>query len=428
MIRRASNRVPWMTPLAAALVVAGHLAFAQEPAPEGRAAVEGDRAAAAHRVRGVLAWRRAVWTSRAADYERAASELKAAVDGSSAERNFDNYFMLGYSLARLRRTAEAHRAIQEADARKRQPEPGTPTDAMLKLVEAIQQTAEGPAWHPQPLTGSSLRLLDDYVVRIATYKSSSPFAAELRYAGRLERGMRQFAEGLRDPAARDLTQAAESARAEGRPVSLELGRLLVEVHTSLAESPKAREAAERLLRADPGEPTHYSVLGRLTAAGDAEAARRWQERALSFAPNFGEGHAKLAYLAWKRDDTDTMRRHLEAFHSLLRDRWEADPGSRTPQAAANLHAGWGLYWQLRGDLAANAGDAPRAREAWLRAKSAYLESYHSYPGCEKALTRLEKVLRQLREPEAEIEVYTQRLEQLKRKAPGSPEPVGDTFC
>jgi hypothetical protein len=374
---------------------------------------------------GVVAWRRAVWTSDEAAYRRAATELQRVRD-EQGDVDFTALFLLGHAYSRLHRKADADLAWGAASKL------ASTTDRVfpgLLLAQALYMTVERPGFIAQPATHDSREMLSRFLVEMARYDRSQPFAEELQYLGLLERGMRSYALAEFDASFVDLERAADLARAAGRTPSPELVQVLVQARKDVQEFGVAAEVAEATLRRYPGEPVNYYVRAIVAAeAKRYDESRRWHERALQLKPDYAEPHAKLAFLAAEAHDLDGMRRHLEIFESLVRAEWTAAPATRTGQAAANLAAGWGAHWRAQGDQRAEAGDLAAARAFWARARDAYLQAYTEEAGCIRAIVSLVQVLALLDAPAEDVDRWTRRAEELREEKPGGPKGYRDTFC
>ncbi|MCE9637112.1 MAG: hypothetical protein K8T90_15515 [Planctomycetes bacterium] len=375
-----------------------------------------------HKIRGVLAWRRAVWTSDPASYLKAVKELEQARALGPAAPDLATLFLLGMSYARSGSPAKAEEPLRAA----REAFPAFPGHL---LAEAIRVTGERPGYHKQDGTIPAIEILDAYLVDIARYDAKAPFAAELRYLGYLERGLRMYAIEHHDLAIRDLGQALALTRAEGRTPAAELVRTLSQAHRTVSEFDLAESTIREALGADPGEPSHYLVLGMVAADGNhLDRAREWYARAAARRADYAEPRAKLAYLGWESGDLDTMRRQLEAYEYLTTESWQANPATRSPGLASNLRAGWGTYWLARGERLTESGDLVGAKRMWERARLEFARALQETPGCIRALNSMIQVLSRLQAPQPEIDEYTRRLEQIRQGAPDAPPAYRETFC
>jgi tetratricopeptide (TPR) repeat protein len=417
--------------LAAAAVVAGATisgsilsASAQEP-PRGAPAAGGAAApsvAEGRKIRGVLAWRKAVWTSDGSTFATAARALEECRAAGGGDDDVTLLFLLGHCYTRLGDAKRADDALRRA----RELAPAFPGNW---LGEALRMTADRPGFQESPGTREAIPLLDRYLVEVARYDRQAPFAAELEYLGWLERGLRYFAVDAFDRAIHDLTRAAEIVRAEGRPPATELVRILSECHKKVSELGPAEALIRDALRRDPGEPSHYHVLGMVAADQlQKEASRAWYERALARRLDYGEPRAKLAYLAWEAGDLYAMRCHLEAYEAHWKSRWAVEPQTRSANTASNIHAGYGKYWLARGDRLADAGDLDGARRMWANARDRYVQSLSENPGCIGALAGLIQVLPQLGAPDEEVQRWKRKLQEIRESKPGAPASYRDTFC
>lgn len=376
----------------------------------------------AHKVRGVLAWRKGVWTSDPAAYQRAAKELGEARALAPGAPDFTVLLLLGLSHARAGAPDLAEEPLRAA----RQVVPDFPGHL---LGEALRVTGPKPGYTLQDGTATAVDLLDRFLVDLARYDAKAPFAAELRYLGHLERGIRLYALEQHDRAIRDLEVARDSVRAGSRPAAAELVRTLSEAHKSVTQFDLAESFIGEALRRDPGEPSHYYVLGLVSADAHKEGeARRWYQQAIAHRPDYAEPRAKLAYLAWEDGDLDSMRRHLEAYDYHVSNRWRDQPSTRTAGAAANLRSGWGTYWMARGERLVDVGDADGARRMWERARDEFLRAIGENPTCIRSLNGLVQVLSLLRAAPAEIDVHKKKLDEIREERPDGPKSYRDTFC
>lgn len=418
-----SMRASIVRGLLAAAVAAGAASFAaaQEPAPVGRSSEP--MSADAHRTRGILAWQRAVWTSDAASYRRAAEEMDAARRLAPGTADVTTTFVLGSAWARAGEPAEAAAAVNEGRAL-------APTFVGHLLTEAVAQTGSGPGWKLQDGTRAAISTLDRYLVALATYPAKAPFATELRYLGLLERGMRLAALDEHDRALRDLEAALALARGAGRTPSAELIRMIAQCHKSLSQFELAENFLAEALHRDPGGWQHHHMLALVAAdANRRDEAALWNRRAIARKIDAVPPRSKLAYLAWEAGDLDAMRRQLEAITHLQQftpDRTK--PGGPDAGAAANVRSGWGTYWLTRGERASESGDAEGAALHWRRARAEFEAALESEPGCIRAIVRLVEVLTRLQAPGAEVEAYRKRLEDMRAKKPDAPSGYSDTFC
>lgn len=412
---------------AAAAAVAANATAQQEPGPSpapppaaggGRPAVSG---AEAHRLRGALAWRRAVWTGDREQYSFAARELEQALRLSEV-RDFSTLFLLACSRAWRGDVAGATEPAREARALA----PDFPGHLLLDAVRAAPEP-RGPDWKARFRT--AVGGLEAYEIALAKYDRGAAFAAELEYLGHLEHGVRLYWLDLFDRAILQFERAAQIARAQGRSPSPELLRRLSQCHKSVQQF----EISERMIRdsleRDPGEPSHYQVLGQLAADRERrDEARGWYQRALARKLDYADPRAKLAYLA--RDDGDlySLRVHLEAYRAIHEARWEHGGEPRDPGVEANIHSGFGHYWFARAEKLADEGRLDAARPCYLAAKKEFEAAIAKEPGCIAALNGLVRVLYELGFPADESLPYQRRIEDMRNEEPGAPEPYGDTFC
>ena len=408
----------------AGALVASPYASAQNAPPR---AAPGQRPPAApasldeNRVLGVLAWRSAVWSSDPAMYARAAQKFKAILDlGGAPDSTI--LFLLGHSLARGGFVASSEAHMKEAGRL-------APDFPGHILSIAVQISSEQAAYVKQPRTAEAVALLDRYLTEIARYDRKAPFAAELRYLGHLERGLRLYALNQDDAAIRDFDEAAAIARIEGHEPSLELVRVLLQAHKNVLQFTAAAKIVEDSIRRDPGEVSHYYLLGLIDAENRKLAeAKVVQHQALDRKPNYAESHAKLAYIAWLDHDLDAMRRHIESFEAYWVSRWKSDAGETQLGTQANILSAYGAYWQARGDRLSEGDDREGARRMWNRARECYLGAVAKSRDCLRALTNLVEVLTLLEAPAAEIEEWNQKAETIREMRHKGVEPYHDTFC
>jgi len=384
----------------------------------------------AHRIRGALAWRRAVWTGDRDAYAYAARELEQALRQTTAadhggRRDFSTVFLLACSRAWRGDVPGAASLAQEA----RTLAPSFPGHLLLDAVLASPEP-RGTDWKAQ--FTEAVEQLDRYQVALATYDRGAPFARELEYLGHHEKGVRLFWLDLHDRALVSFDGAMQIVRAEGRTPSAELVRRSSQCHKSLQQF----DVAERMIRAslerDPGEPSHYQVLGQLAADRERrEEARAWYQRALDRKLDYTEPRAKLAFLAMESGESGhlyAMRVHLEAYRAIYEAKWESGAAARDPAVEANIHSAFGHYWWGRAAELADAGRLEEARPFHLLARRELEAALLREPGCRRALSTLIQVLYQLGAPPEESQPYQKRLDDMHRKEPGSPTPHTDTFC
>lgn len=375
----------------------------------------------AHKVRGVLAWRKGVWTSDRAAYARAVKELEAVRGLDPADADVTVLFLLGHSYTRLGDAVKAEAPLDRA----RRIAPDFPGHW---LGEALRLTADKPSFTKHERTVESIGLLDRYLVEIARYDRTAPFAAELEYLGWLERGLRQFAMEAVDRGLADLGRAWQIVAAQDRRPSIELVRTLAECHSRVQQIGESEKLLEDALHADPGEPSHYHMLGRTAAEQrKSDLARTWYRRAVARRADYVEPRVKLAYLSWEAGDLYDMRCQLEAYEAAWKDRW-AQGEARSPNVEANLESGWGTYWQRRGDLRIEAGDVEGGHAAYREAKARFIRAQAQNPGCVRALSELVKVLTLLQAPQDEIQGWLKKLQQIRETKPDASEVYRDTFC
>ncbi len=402
------HRVTWLA-VAALLVSAmarGGLAQDQPTQPRSEADV--------HRIRGTLAWRRAVWRVERSAFSRVVTELERSRRASQGPTDFTTLYLLGFAYTRLGRTDEAAPVLADARALL----PGFPG---FFVIEALQLTREGK--HED-----ALARMEEYVKALAEYGPDRPLAAELEFLGYLVRGTTQVRRNKYEPAKRDLQRALAICTANDRLPAPELVAVLAQVHQWLDEHAGADELIRTVLHRDPGEPSHYYNLAQIHVSQQRTSdARRWFEAALLRRPDFAEAHAKLAYLDDTARQAVAMGRHLEAYAWIAEAtaRGGSEPVEETTQA--DIAAGFGMWWKAVGTHREEQGDEPGALLAYENAKREFLEALSRKPNCFQAISFMIQLLSRTGEPDEVIDRYKEELRQYER-VPATKEPFRATFC
>ena len=374
-----------------------------------------------HLVRGVVAWRRAVWRTNRESFQIVIDELEKARAATAGTADFTTLYLLGFSYLRLGRVAEADPAL--ADARKLAPSfPG------LILTDALRMTALPFDTTDAAIAASNdaLSKYEEYFTKLPEYPADGLFAVELKFLGHLFRGRTQARlPGSYDQAVKDLDEAVGIAKAAGEAPAAEVISLLAQMHQGLEQMEEAKKLVASALQREPGEPSHYYNMGLLLAGQHDDAgAKAWYEAAATRKPDFYEAHLKLAYLATKTSDVAALRSRLEAAAAIL----EARERAGTPMdksARADIESGYGTYWMIVAEKRSDSGDDPSADEANRKARVHFLEALKYEKGCVGALNRLIQVAVRLHVPDEELAEYKRRLEEINRRG-------GDahrsTFC
>jgi tetratricopeptide (TPR) repeat protein len=384
-----------------------------------------------HRVRGALAWQRAVWRTPSGhdEFARVVDELERyRADPAGRKDDFTSLFLLGYSYLRLGNVAMAAPALKDAKSL-------SPKFPGLLLTDALMLTAEMPADPDAAVerAKAALEKYDEYLDRLSTYPKDETFARELRFLGYLFRGRTNVRlVGHMDQAVDDLNQALAVAKEAGEPPAAEVISLLAQTHQNLEQFDAAIKLVREALSRDPAEANHYYNLGLLlNAQHDEAAAQPMFEAALRRRPEFPEAHLKLAYIAWKRVEPVSMRAHLEAADAM----YEARSKAGSPSDAgvqADIQAGYGLYWVVVGEKRSDAGDADGATAAYRKAFEHFREAIAKVPGCIQALNVFVQLASRVTlPPEEQKKLDADQLEFKKRLDDlnlHKIEPFHSTFC
>jgi tetratricopeptide (TPR) repeat protein len=401
------------TTLAAALAaaVAGVLsapAPAQDrPPPASRT----ENAREAHRVRGIVAFKRAVWRVGADGYDRAITELEHARDPATGRADFRTLFLLALSHAAAGRAQEGDAARKAAAELK--------GDFLgFRLIEAIELFHKE-EWH------ASGKKLDAIITQAKRLNADPVINAELLFLAYVYRALDLRGRGSDDAALEDLREAVAISERRNDEPSSAAQVLLARSHVELQEYDRAEELLKEVLRREPGNSMSYANLALIYYdQHDLERAQRWYRDAVRRDPRLTEAREKLARIALRLEQLPTARRQLEALETALEALWKARPDLRSPGDAANMHAGFGEFWKLTADARARAGDAEGAQRARTAAERHFRRAHQERPDCVKALSLLIELLNELGAPEAEIEALEKDL--LERLESGK--TYRDTFC
>lgn len=416
---RAATLPAVMTAAAALAVSAGGATAAraqEKPAPTDRAARDG----AVRKFRGVLRWRKAVWTLDAAGFADAAEDLERArtmlADGSS---DFTVVYLLG--LCRIA-AGDAPKATAWLDAARRMA-PDFPGHGYADVLRTSDETTRaGGATREQ--RDEMLKTLDATLASVETYKPDGAFAAELEFLVVVERGTQAFRNGANERAISDFERAAALARSQGREPPSSVLRSIALCHQNLKQAASARKVIEDAIRRDPGEASHYHVLGQLAAdVQDFKASRGHYLRAVERRRDFAPSLEKLAYIAWDAADLRSMLANLDAAQFCYES--GQAPSAVTPaRMDANLRTARAMYWLRRADRAEESGDTPLSLAHCRSAKSELLAALKSEATCSRALTLLVRVHDRLGEADEAAEV-ARKVDELREKLVAV---YIDTFC
>jgi tetratricopeptide (TPR) repeat protein len=403
-----------------ALVLARGTAHGQGAAPAASPA----ETAELHRLRGTIAWRRAVWRAQRDGFQRAVTELERARATAEGRSDFTSLYLLGLSYLRLGRAADAEPVLRDARAM-------SPGFAGFVLTDALQLTATKAASTDQARkeVDAALAKYDEYLAKIAAYPKDGPFAAELLFLGYLFRGRTNARISARyDKAVDDLDRALRVAADNGEQPPAEVVSLLAQMHQHLDQIDVAKKLVLAALERDPAEAVHYYNFGAiLVGAHDEAGARPWLEAALARRPEFPEAHMRLAYIASKTDDPASMRRHLEAAAAIYAARARAGVQADR-QTDADVESGFGQYWMLVAKHRQDAGDEAGTRAAYENAKDHLRQALAKEPGCVGALNVLVQVCALTDAPEAEIDDLKRRLADISKLSDREIDPYHGTFC
>lgn len=389
------------------------------------------------KVRGIMEWRRAVWAMDKDGYRRASQDLYVArqLQEQASRPDHTTNFVLALVIALAGDSAAAISFYAPARAIAA----GFPGNLLLEeVIHAADLRSDDRAGNL-----AAAELLDRYFVALASYERTAPYHAELEFLGYTQRGTRNFRAERFDRAIADFDRAIEIAKANKRAVAPELTRMLALCHQRVTQGEDAERLIHEALRRDPGEPSHYHVIGQLKADGKHfDQAAVWYERAARRKPDYPEPHVKLAYLAGESATPDVwrLRSSLERYQILMevelgRDLSVPPPaGAVVPErersARINILSGNGVYWWARAERAADAGDLATAKKCWGRAVDSFRRTLEIEPNCVRAINATIQLLHLLQAPDAdrEVEKLKQHLKDLNDMKPGLGRPYGDTFC
>lgn len=403
--------------VALALGVSGTTALSQpQPKPD-QAAAQPDP----HFVRGVVAWRRAVWRTNRESFQVVVDELEKARAAAPGTSDFTTLYLLGFAYLRLGRVAEADPALE--DARKLAPNfPGLILTDALRLTAVSFDTSDAAI----QAAHEALAKYETYFAKLPEYPADGLFAVELKFLGHLFRGRTQARlPGSFDQAVKDLDEAIAIAKEAGEAPAAEVVSLLAQMHQGLEQMEEAKKLVASALQREPGEPSHYYNMGLLLAGQHDDAgAKAWYEAAVTRRPDFYEAHLKLAYIATKSNDVALLRSRVEAAAAILEARERAGTAIDTA-ARADIESGYGTYWMIVAEKRSDAGDDAGAAEAYRKARDRFLEALKYEKGCVGALNRLIQVAVRLQVPDDELADYKRRLEEVNRRGG---EAHRSTFC
>lgn len=398
-------------------------AAAQERTPAAAEPGGTEKSGAIRKFRGVLRWRRAVWAVDSAGFSAAAEEFEGARNQlARGSEDFTLVYLLG--LCRVS-VGDSARGIPWLDAAKRMsPDfPGNVYADSLRIADEASR-AGGPTEQQRE---AMLATLGTFLDRVAVYGKDGVFAAELEFLGLIERGTQLHRSGQHDRAVADFERAIALTRAQGREPAALVVRSLALCHQRLNQVPRARELIEASLRRDPGQPSHYHVLGQLTAdLQDLAASRTLYAQAVARKPDYAQPLEKLAYLAWDVRDLHDMLRSLDAAEVSYRAEWQAAPADRLTMARteSNLRTARAMYWIRRAERAQEADDPAAARTHHLAAKAELSAALSAEPQCVRAIALIVRVLFSLGETEASDD-WKRRMERMRESKETG---YGDTFC
>jgi len=409
---------------AAALAVLGLLVARGTSRAQDPAAAAAADAVELHRLRGTIAWQRAVWRAQREGFQRAVTELERARSGAASRSDFTSLFLLGLSYLRLGRAADAEPVLRDARAM-------SPSFPGFVLTDALQLTAVKAESSDQAKSqaDAALAKYDEYLAKIEAYPKDGAFAAELLFLGYLFRGQTNARMSPRyDHAVEDLDRALAVAVDHGEPPPAEVMSLLAQMHQHLNQIDAAKKLVIEALARDPGEAVHYYNYGVILMGSHEEAAaRQWLEGAIARRPDFPEARLKLAYVSLKTDDPSGMRRQLESAAVT----YEARARAGTPtdkQVEADLESGFGQYWMLVAKHRQDDGDEPGTLRAHQLAMAHLRTALARVPGCVGALSLLIQLCALTDAPDAEIEDLKRRLADLSKMSEREIDPYHSTFC
>ncbi len=377
-----------------------------------------------HRIRGWVAWRRAVWRVQRDGFQRVVTELERSREAAAGRADVTTLFLLGVSYLRLGRLAEADTVLRDARALAPEFAGFLLTDAMRLAASTAETAAAG-----RTQAEAAVAKYGEYFEKLDGYPKDGSFAAELRFLGLLYRGRTNSRlPGHMDRAVLDLNDAMRIAKENGETSAAEIVSMLAQAHQSLNQVEDAKRLVREAIARDPAESAHYFNLGIILAgAQDDSGARPWFEAAVARRPDFAEAHLKLAYLDSKLNDAASMRPHLEAAAAILESRARGGSASDA-RAQSDRESGFGTYWMLVGRSRGEAGDERGALAAYSQARSHLREALAKEPGCVKALNLLIQIGSLSNAPESELEDLKRRLQETQEPGDREIDPYRSTFC
>lgn len=433
-LRRRSARFA----LAASIAVAAFgAALSKAPAARAQEKTQPVAPGEVQKVRGIMEWRRAVWAMDKDGYTRASQDLFVArqLQEHAQRPDHTTNFVLALAIALRGDSAAALGFYETAHAAA----PAFPGNLLVEeVIHAADLRSDDRAGNL-----AAAEILDRYFVALASYERTAPYHAELEFLGYTQRGTRNFRAERFDKAITDFDRAVEIAKANKRTVAPELTRMLALCHQRVTQGEEAERLIHEALRSDPGEPSHYHVIGQLKADGKFfDQAAVWYERAARRKPDYPEPHVKLAYLAGESATPDVwrLRSSLERYQILMevelgRDLSVPPPAGaviadRERSARINILSGNGVYWKARAERAADIGDLATAKRCWGRSVESFRRVLEIEPNCVRAINATIQLLHLLQAPDADIEVekLKHHLKDLNDMKPGEGRPYGDTFC
>jgi tetratricopeptide (TPR) repeat protein len=377
-----------------------------------------------HRIRGWVAWRRAVWRVQRDGFQRVVTELERSREAAAGRADVTTLYLLGVSYLRLGRLSEAETVLRDARAQAPDFAGFLLTDAMRLAASTAETAASGRAQ-----AEAALVKYDEYLEKLDGYPKDGSFAAELRFLGHLYRGRTHSRlAGHLDRAVLDLNRAMQISNDNREEPAAEIVSLLAQVHQSLNQVDEAVRLLRDAVARDPAESAHYFNLGIIFAgAQDDSGARPWFEAALARRAGFAEAHLKLAYLDSKLSDPAAMRPHLEAA-AAIREASARGGFVSDARTQSDLEAGFGTYWVLVGRARGESGDDVGARAAYAQARSRLREALAKEPGCVKALNLLIQIGSWTGAPESELEDLKRRLQETQEPGERDIDPYRSTFC
>lgn len=375
----------------------------------------------AHKLRGYLLWRRAVWTVEGLDgYGRAAEHFEAALALDDAARpDFTVQYLASYCLMQIGRRAEARALLAAAKAR-------SPGFVGFRLLESFERSLDGDH------VGRTA-VLEEFVAELERDPDPT-FGAELSFLGHLHLGEALVRRERFDAGLPHLERAREIA-IESRaavtpsPVPPSLVLRIARTNQRLDQHKQSDELVESVLRQDPGNPRHYYNLGLLRGGRfEFDDAAQFHLRAIARQTSFDRPRPKLAYLALQRDDLREARLHLSVYRYHAETLPLEAGAVITNEVDGDLAAAEGAYWIAVATAREELGAYDDARLAYERARVALERALVHAPGCVAALSQILQVLGQLEATEAELAPHRRALRELRDGVEGAPDIQGSTFC